>query len=76
MSTIAWAIFFFMLVGAPLTSILWFCFSWSKFKSCIPFTAEYKKKKIRLIISAVVAGVTMAIFLTIMGIYGVTVYFA
>ena len=76
MSTFGWAVFFFMLVGGPLASILWFCFSWSKFKSSIPFTPEYRRKKIRLIVSAVVAGIVMAIFLTIMAIYGVTVYFA
>lgn len=76
MSTIGWAIFFFMLIGGPVASILWLCFSWSKFKSAVPFTAEYQRNKVRLIISAVVAGVVMAVFLTIMAIYGVKVYFA
>ena len=76
MSAFGWAVFFFMLICGPLVSILWLCFSWSRFKSCIPFTPEYKSKKIQLILSAVVAGIIMAIFLTIMTIYGVTVYFA
>ena len=66
----------FMLVAGPVASILWFMFSWSKFKSCIPFTQEYEKKKVRLIVSAVVAGIMLAVFLTIMVIYGVTVFFA
>lgn len=76
MSAMGWAIFFLTLVGGPLTSILWFCFSWSKFKSCIPFTPEYRKSKIRLIVSAVIAGIALAMFLIIMAIYGVTVFFA
>jgi uncharacterized Tic20 family protein len=64
------------LVGAPLTSIIYLYLSWTRFKETIPFTDEYRKKKIRLIIAAVIAGILVTIYLIIMGIYGVKVYFA
>lgn len=76
MSTLYWALSFFMLIGGPFASILWLCISWSKYKSCVPFTPEYSRKKKWLIISAVVTSVVMTVFLTIMAIYGVKVYFA
>ena len=76
MSGGAWLLYFVFLIGGPLASIVWFCLSWSRFKSTIPFTPEHKKRKTMLIISAVVAGVIVAVYLTIMAIYGVTVFFA
>lgn len=72
----AWFLYFFMLMAAPLASILFFCSSWSKYKNSIPFTPEHDKYKKRLIVSAVVAGIVLAIFFTIMAIFGVTVFFA
>ena len=76
MSGGAWLLFFLFLIGGPLASIIWFCMSWSKFKGSIPFTPEYKKRKGMLIVSAVVTGVIVAIYLVIMAIYGATVFFA
>lgn len=76
MSGAGWILFFAMLIGCPLAGILWFCTSWSKFKSTVPFTPEHGKRKVMMIISAVFAGITLGAFLTIMAIYGVTVFFA
>lgn len=64
------------LVGAPLMSIIWLCLSWSRFKETVPFTPEHQKKKIRLIVAAVIAGIFLSIYVVIMAIYGVKVFFA
>lgn len=76
MGSILWIIMYFMLLGGPIASIVWLCSSWSKYKSTVPFTPEHDKQKTRVIVAAVVAGVIMTVFLTIMAIYGVTVFFA
>ena len=64
------------LVVAPLTSIIYLYLCWTRFKETIPFTPEHTKKKVRLIIAAVIAAILVGIYLVIMGIYGVKVYFA
>ena len=64
------------LVAAPLMSIIWLCLSWNRFKETVPFTPEHDKKKVRLIIAAVIAVILVGIYLVIMGIYGVKVFFA
>lgn len=64
------------LVAAPLTSIIWLYLSWNRFKETVPFTPEHKRKKIRLIIAAVIAAILVGVYLVIMGIYGVKVVFA
>ena len=64
------------LVAAPLTSIIWLYLSWTRFKETVPFTPEHQKKKVRLIIAAVIAAILVGIYLVIMGIYGVKVFFA
>ena len=64
------------LVAAPLTSIIYLYLSWNRFKETVPFTPEHNKKKVRLIIAAVIAGIMVAVYGVIMGIYGVRVYFA
>ena len=45
-------------------------------KETVPFTPEHSKKKVRLIIAAVIAGIFVSIYVVIMAIYGVKVYFA
>jgi hypothetical protein len=75
MEVIAWASLI-SLILVPLFSIIWLCTSWSRFKETIPFTPERQKKKVRLITAAVVTGIVMAIYVTIMTIYGIKVYFA
>ena len=75
MEVIAWASLI-ALILVPLLSIIWLCMSWSRFKETVPFTPEHRKKKVRLIIAAVITGIVMAIYVTIMAIYGVKVYFA
>lgn len=64
------------LVAAPLISIIWLYLSWNRYKETVPFTPEHNKKKIRLIIAAVIAGIFVSIYVVIMAIYGVKVYFA
>ena len=64
------------LIAAPLISIIWLYLSWNRFKETVPFTPEHSKKKVRLIIAAVIAGIFVSIYLIIMAIYGVKVYFA
>lgn len=75
MGAFTWFIYFFMLMAGPLVSILWFCSNWKKYKNTIPFTPEHDKYKKRVIVSAIVGGIVLAIFFTIMGIFGVTVFF-
>lgn len=68
--------FFASLILVPLASILWMCSCWNKFKTSIPFSAEYDKRKRRLIVSFVVLGIVMTIFAVIMALYGIFVFFA
>ena len=72
---IAW-IFLISLVVAPLTSIIWLYLSWNRFKETVPFTPEHSKKKVRLIIAAVIAAIFLCIYVVVMAIYGVKVFFA
>ena len=72
---IAWG-FLISLIIIPLISIIWLCLSWSRFKETVPFTKEHTRKKVMLIIAAVITAIVMAIYITIMAIYGVKVYFA
>lgn len=64
------------LVAAPLISIIWLYLSWTRYKETVPFTPEHNKKKVRLIIAAIIAGIFVSIYVVIMAIYGVKVYFA
>ena len=64
------------LVAAPLTSIIYLYLSWNRFKETVPFTPEHSRKKVRLIISAVIAAVFLVAYAIVMGIYGVKVFFA
>ncbi len=64
------------LIVVPLISIILLCISWSRFKETVPFTPEHSKKKVRLIVVAVFTGIVMAIYVTVMVIYGVKVFFA
>ena len=64
------------LVVAPLTSIIYLYISWNRFKETVPFTPEHSKKKDRLIIAAVIAGIFLAVYIVVMAIYGVRVFFA
>ena len=75
MEVIAW-ISLIALILIPLLSIIWLCLSWSRFKETVPFTPEHRKKKVHLIVAAVMTGIFVSIYLVIMAIYGVTVYFA
>ena len=72
---IAWAALIALII-VPLISVIWLCLSWSRFKETIPFTPEHTKKKVILIIAAVITTIVMAIYITIMAIYGVKVFFA
>ena len=72
---IAWASLI-ALVVVPFLSIIWLYLCWTRYKETIPFTPEHDKKKIRLIIAAVIAGICVSIYVVIMAIYGVKVYFA
>ncbi len=71
-----WLCIVLVLLGLPLSSIIWLYICWNKYKETIPFTPEHDKKKVRLIIAAVVAGILVSIYIAIMAIYGVTVFFA
>ena len=71
-----WVCITMVLLGLPLASIIWLYLSWNRYKETIPFTPEHKKKKIRLIIAAVLAGILVTFYAVIMAIYGVTVFFA
>ncbi len=71
-----WVCITMVLLGLPLASIIWLYLSWNRYKETIPFTPEHKKKKIRLIIAAVLAGILVTLYAVIMAIYGVTVFFA
>lgn len=71
-----WLCITLVLVGLPLASIIWLYLSWNRYKETIPFTPEHEKKKVRLIIAAVLAGILVGLYLVIMAIYGVTVFFA
>ena len=73
---VKWVCITLVLLGLPLSSVIWLCLSWSRYKETVPFTPEHKKKKLRLIIAAVIAGILVSIYLVIMAIYGVTVFFA
>ena len=75
MEVFAW-VSLIALILVPLLSIIWLCLSWSRFKETVPFTPEHRKKKVRLIIAAVITGIFVGIYLVIMAIYGVKVYFA
>jgi uncharacterized Tic20 family protein len=72
---IAWASLI-ALVLAPFTSIIYLCLSWSRFKETVPFTPEHSKKKVRLIIAAVLAAIFVGTYIAIMAIFGVKVFFA
>ena len=71
-----WAAIFAAFLGAPLISVIWLYLSWNRYKETIPFTPEHQKKKVRLIIAAILAGIFVGIYLVVMAIYGVTVFFA
>lgn len=72
---IAWASLIALIV-VPLVSIILLCFTWGRFKETIPFTPEHSKKKKQLIVVAVMTGIVMSIYVTVMVIYGVKVFFA
>lgn len=71
-----WAVIFLAFLGAPLVSLVWLYLSWNRYKETIPFTPEHQRKKVRLIIAAILAGILVGIYLVVMAIYGVTVFFA
>lgn len=71
-----WAFIIIGLVLAPLTSILYFLISWAKYRDAIPFTEDKKRRKTQLIIASIFLTIAMGIFITVMSIYGVTVFFA
>lgn len=76
MSSALWAVFFILLICVPFASIVYLVWCWNRYKETIPFTPENDKTKKRLILAAIIAGVCMTLYLTIMAIYGVKVYFA
>ena len=72
-------IWIFMIGGlllAPIGSIIYFLYSWSKYRDAIPFTEEKKRRKIQFIIASILASICVGIFIVVMTIYGVTVFFA
>lgn len=71
-----WAFIIIGLVLAPLTSILYFLLSWAKYRDAIPFTEEKKRRKTQFIIASIIAGIMVVFYVTVMTIYGVTVFFA
>lgn len=73
---IKWLCIIAVLVGAPLGSVIWLYLSWNRYKETVPFTEENKKQKLRLTVAAVIAAVMVGFYLIVMGIYGVTVFFA
>ena len=73
---IKWLCIIAVLVGAPLGSAIWLYLSWNRYKEAVPFTEENKKQKARLTVAAVIAAVMVGFYLIVMGIYGVTVFFA
>ena len=64
------------LIAAPLISVIYLYMSWNRFRETIPFTPERKKQKVRLIFAAILASIFVIIYITVMVIYGVTVFFA
>ena len=73
---VKWVCITLVLLGLPLSSIIWLYISWNRYKETIPFTPEHEKKKVQLIIAAVLAGILVSLYVVIMAIYGVTVFFA
>lgn len=71
-----WALVFLVYAGTPFIATLWFLFCYSGYKNSVPFTEEYDRKKVRAIISGIIAGILDAIFLVTLIIYAVTVMFA
>ena len=64
------------LIAAPVISVIYLYMSWNRFRETIPFTPERKKQKVRLIFAAILASIFVIIYITVMVIYGVTVFFA
>ena len=73
---IKWLCIIAVVVGAPLGAAIWLYLSWNRDNETGPFTEENKKQKARLIVAAVIAAVMVGFYLIVMGIYGVTVFFA
>ena len=65
-----------LLVAAPLASVIWLYISWNRMREAVPFTPEYSKRKVRLIIVAVITGILVSSYIAVMAIYGVKVFFA